>query len=195
MKTNKQLKTPKGRFSIKSSDHFKKEIMYSKQLITLFLLIGTSLLSAQDACPCCTPAHQQFDFWVGNWTVTDTTGKVVGSNTIIKQEDGCIIAEHWTGAGGTTGRSMNYFNRADSTWNQLWVDNGGNPLILKGRAGNQQMILKSDLQTGSKGRQYYNRVTWTLQEDGTVTQVWDLLSPQDSLIFNAFHGIYTKKDE
>ncbi len=164
------------------------------RIIPLALLfVATASFGQSPACPCCTDHHQGFDFWVGNWNVYDTTGKLVGENEIVKLEDNCIINEHWKGASGTTGRSYNYFNRADSTWNQVWVDNGGNSLVLKGRATPGVMILESEPKPGKKVKWYKNRVTWTLNKDGSVLQLWQIVDDQDKVLSEAFRGIYRKK--
>ena len=36
------------------------------------------------------------------------------------------------------------------------------------------MILKSQLLDGKKGK-YYNQITWVKNEEGSVTQIWDIL--------------------
>ena len=163
----------------------------------LFFSIGLMAVSfgafSQTNCKCCTEKHQQFDFWIGDWVVHDTTGTKVGDNTITQLEDKCIISEHWRGAKGTTGRSYSYFNRTDSTWNQVWIDNTGSNLVLKGKAQPNQMILKSELLPGKKVDFYYNQVTWTANEDGTVSQLWEIYDQKGKLLTTAFLGIYSKK--
>ena len=162
--------------------------------ISTFLLICSSFVSSSNPdCKCCTDAHQQFDFWVGDWIVYDTNGVKVGENKIIKLEDNCIINEHWKGVKGTTGRSYNYYNQADSTWNQVWIDNKGGNLVLKGKAESNKMILKSTLTPGKKVAFYYSQVTWTKNEDGTVTQLWEIYDQNDNLLNVAFLGIYKKR--
>lgn len=157
-----------------------------------FLLFGFSAV-AQDECPCCTEEYQQFDFWIGDWEVKDTNDIVVGYNTIKKTENGCVLRENWTGAKGSTGTSLNYFDRTNSTWNQLWIDNAGWNLKLKGTFQNGQMVLKSDLTTTSKGKKFYHQVTWTLNEDGSVTQLWESFWEDGTLFQTVFQGIYRKK--
>ncbi len=161
-------------------------------IITLFSL--TSLVKAQtDDCPCCTKFHKQFDFWVGDWNVFDKEGKKIGENTIVKLTDGCILNEHWKSVNGASGRSYNYFNSTDSTWNQVWIDNQGGNLVLKGKASENKMILKSDLMKGQKVDFYTNQITWTLNADGSVTQFWEILDKNNRLISVAFDGIYRRK--
>ncbi|WP_245917623.1 hypothetical protein [Aureitalea marina] len=66
-----------------------------KRLILLFLsaiLFSISNLNAQDSnCPCCTPEHRAFDFWIGEWEVTNPDGSEAGVNTITRIEDGCVL--------------------------------------------------------------------------------------------------------
>lgn len=166
--------------------------------ITLTILLSIVLgkinqVNAQTICACCTNHHQQFDFWVGDWIVFDTLNTQIGENLIVKLEDNCIINEHWTSATGSTGRSYNYFDSADSTWNQLWIDNQGSNLKLKGKAESNKMVLKSALLPGKKIDFYYNRITWTKINNDEVTQVWEILDKSDNILTMVFKGIYKRK--
>lgn len=164
-------------------------------LFVIGLLLSILVAAQSDTpCPCCTPQHQQFDFWVGDWVVKDTNGIVLGENTITSLENGCLISEYWRGAGGGTGRSYNYFDPLDSTWNQLWVSSRGNILRLKGTATEGQMTLTGPVKDNPKGP-YLDRITWTKQEDGTVVQQWDLLTPDGTWMRTAFYGIYYPKTD
>lgn len=150
-------------------------------------------LSAQNAeCACCEESHKQFDFWLGDWIIKDTTGFIVGENRITKIEGGCVLKEKWTGTSGTTGISMNYFNDSDKSWNQLWLDNGGNQLQLKGRFREGRMILRSDV-IRSKNSDYYNQITWSRNDDGTITQLWKVLNTSNKPLRTVFKGIYHRK--
>lgn len=86
-----------------------------RPLMLIPLILLASALNAQGDYPCCTEGHQAFDFWVGDWLVTDTTGTIRGKNTIQRVEDGCVLLEHWRGATGSTGRSLNYYDRTTAT--------------------------------------------------------------------------------
>ena len=161
-------------------------------LIAGFFFLSFVNISAQE-CNCCTPHQQAFDFWLGKWTVYDTTGQEVGKNTIIKLENGCILTEHWKGASGSNGSSYNYFDRKDSTWNQLWVDNQGNNLKLKGKSDKPgRMTLRSELKL-NKNRRYYDKITWTKVSKNEVIQLWVTYREDDSKIAEIFKGIYRKE--
>lgn len=144
-------------------------------------------------CPCCTEAHQGFDFWVGDWVVFNDQGKIVGNNSITKDKtySNCVVREVWTAKGLSRGTSYNYYDRTDKTWNQVWIDNSGFSLTLKGNRVGNSMIMKSEILTGEKGN-YYNQITWQLNEDESVTQTWDLFSEDGKLLQQAFKGIYKK---
>jgi hypothetical protein len=166
-------------------------------LTVFFLLMLSAYLSAQNdnPCPCCSESYRSFDFWIGDWTVYNTKGEVIGTNRIIKMQNGCVLQENWKAANNiNTGTSYNYFDRGDSTWNQLWISSTGNILKLKGNIdSNGNMVLKSKLINSPKGN-YYNQIIWSLNEDNSVTQQWDILNEKGELIKDAFKGIYRKNN-
>jgi len=144
-------------------------------------------------CNCCTEKHQQFDFWLGNWKVYNTDGKLVGTNTITKSYGSCMLKEEWISAGSNRGTSTNYYNKDDDSWNQVWVDNSGFNLALKGMLANGNMVLKSKIEKG-KSEKYYNQISWTLNDDGTVTQLWEQFKTDGTLIQEVFKGVYKKNN-
>jgi len=168
-----------------------------KIILVLFVcFLGKQFMFAQTtSCPCCSVEHQAFDFWVGSWEVQNPEGNVVGTNTIEKIEGGCALQENWRNATGkVTGRSLNFYNGQTENWEQLWVDNSGSVLKLKGNRIKNQMILTSDPFKRADGKSYVNRITWTSNEDGTVRQLWEVLSGA-KVITVAFDGLYKKTKE
>ncbi len=148
---------------------------------------------AQTDCACCDETHKQFDFWAGNWNVYDTLDQLIGKNQIVHLEDHCILNENWVGGKGSTGKSYNYFDKSDSTWNQVWIDNKGNPLVLKGNWNGESMILKGKLIEGQNIRYYRNVVSWTPNKDGSVIQLWEIRDENDNVLKTIFKGIYKKQ--
>lgn len=167
-----------------------------KTIVTsLLLILSLSIYSQQNKkAPCDTNKHKEFDFWANDWNVYDTKGKLIGTNNILKMQNGCVMQENWESkVGPSKGTSYNYIDLKDNTWNQVWVDNSGFSLLLKGNLINGEMILKSDLIKGKQGN-YYNRITWTPNTDGSVTQVWEYIDKKGKIIQEAFRGIYKKKN-
>jgi hypothetical protein len=162
-------------------------------LLFLTVFLFSQYAFSQTTCACCTESYKQFDFWIGEWNVYDTAGNKIGENLITKLENDCLISEHWTSVTGNTGRSFNYFDNNDSTWNQTWVDNQGTNLVLKGKAAPGKMILKSALQKGNSIDWYANKITWTRNADNSVTQVWEIVDKNDKTLSIAFKGNYKRK--
>ncbi len=165
--------------------------------IMLFVIAFFSFsLSAQnDNCNCCTPQHEAFDFWIGEWEVTNPQGVKVGDNKIVKQQDNCLLIENWVGANGrSTGTSQNFYNPKTKQWEQLWVDNQGGHLKLKGGRKGNQMVLLTDEATNKDGKPFYHRVTWTANDDGTVRQLWETIvnNTETTIVFD---GLYKKKTD
>ncbi len=159
----------------------------------LLLLLTFSFSYAQEECGCCSPKYKQFDFWIGDWNVYDKSGQQVGENLIQKLEDDCILNERWKGAKGGTGRSYNYYDATDDTWNQLWLDNKGSNLKLKGKREGNKMILTSEWLKGTKVALYANRITWIKHKDGSITQLWEIIGKDGNVLSIAFEGIYKRK--
>ncbi len=166
-------------------------IMRVALCILLFLWVGSNLQAQTTDCKCCTDNHKAFDFWIGEWEVTNPEGTLVGTNSIDKIQDACILRENWKGTSGSTGTSLNFFNLKTRQWEQLWVDNSGTHLKLKGNRMDNQMILSSDGFTHTDGKKYKNRITWTVNDDGTVRQLWEILE-KDKVVRVAFNGLYKK---
>lgn len=125
--------------------------------------------------------------------VKSKESKILGYNTLTKREEGCMISEYWRSKRGGTGRSTNFFDSSDSTWNQLWISSSGHILELKGKLINGSMVLKSAVKSNEKGS-YRDRITWTPHADGTILQKWDLLTPEGQVLRTAFEGVYYPKE-
>lgn len=147
------------------------------------------------SCKCCTEAHQQFDFWAGNWETFGPKGNLVGTNDIKWLQDSCILQENWTSAQGIyTGTSYNFYDVATQQWHQTWVDNQGGNLLLKGAWNGKSMVLKSEALDDGKGGSFINRITWTPNKDGSVRQHWEISNDNEETWTTAFDGLYKLKE-
>jgi hypothetical protein len=166
-----------------------------KQILTLiFLLISFSVMSQDNSnCKCCSEKHAEFDFWIGTWNVTNPDGSAAGKNSIVKKQDKCVLQENWTSAkSGYTGTSTNFYNNKTKQWEQIWIDNQGQSLHLKGQKVGNQMVLRTNDETNKEGLSFYHQITWTANEDGTVRQLWEtFVKGKDVSV--AFDGLYKKE--
>ncbi len=165
--------------------------MKKAMLMLYTLLIGVASADSTPP-PCSSDEHQAFDFWQGEWVVKTPDGSLAGNNSITKIQNGCVLRESWTSAkGGFTGTSLNFYHQQKEQWQQIWLDNSGGNLELKGNRVGNQMILQSEKATNDKGNSYFHRITWTLNEDGTVRQLWETITGENITV--AFDGLYTKR--
>lgn len=141
-------------------------------LALLCLPPGTNVVMAQGAqdsqataasqMPGCGAEHlDPFRFWVGAWDAFDTEGQLIGRDSIAVVLGGCALHETWQGGGGHAGNSYTSYRPSSGTWYQMWVDNGGTVLPLRGgpTAGGE-LVLEGTI-TGRDGQPLKSRITWT----------------------------------
>jgi len=119
---------------------------------------------------CQTPEFRQFDFWIGDWAVENPTGQKVGENLVTREQDGCILIEHWkSGRGFETGTSFNYYDIRDKKFHQIYFDNSGNAGAYPPMAGgliDNKMVMVSDANASP-----VFRWTWYVISPGKVRQM------------------------
>ena len=123
---------------------------------------------------CSAAVNRQFDFWVGEWTVTDSaSGQVAGQSRIEKLYGGCAIWENWTSA-GFTGGSLNAYRAADGKWHQMWMDSAGAVRHFIGGVDSAgKMVLTAEQPRPGGGAVRLIRMTFTANADSTVRQYSD----------------------
>lgn len=143
--------------------------------------------------PCTGLEFRQFDFWIGEWTVTDaTSGKEAGRNTISREYGGCVLVERWRGTRGMTGSSFNVFVPEEKKWVQIWVDSTGLLLRLSGDLRDGSMRMEGE--GLGAGQRTLNRITWTPRPDGTVRQLWEISTGARRQWTVAFDGLYRRTE-
>jgi hypothetical protein len=154
--------------------------------------LAQSPAPAAPRAPCASAQDRQFDFWLGDWNVTDrASGKPVGTNRITSELKGCVLHEHWSGAGGEHGFSFNHYDAARKVWHQTWVDDGGGILYLDGGLRDGAMVL-SGRRLGRNRKPIVDRITYSRAADGSVRQKWDVSRDGGATWSTTFDGIYRK---
>lgn len=111
--------------------------------IVFLMLFFSNIITSQNTqkAPCSIEKYSQFDFWEGSWTVYNTKGNIIGTNKLVKMQSNCVMQENWISkTGPSRGTSFNYYNKIDDSWNQVWVDNSGFSLVLKGKLIDGKMV-------------------------------------------------------
>ena len=163
-------------------------------LVVFFLIQFTVKAQSNNNSPCSAVEYRQFDFWEGNWEVTNPNGTAAGTNSIESIQGGCVLKENWTSAtAGYTGTSYNFYNANKKQWEQIWLDNQGGSLHLIGHKKGNQMILRTEDFVNGDGKTFYHQITWTANHDGTVRQLWETFT-EGADVAVAFNGLYKKKN-
>ncbi len=150
---------------------------------------------AQPAPPCSAEQHDDFDFWVGTWNVyAPGGGPYQGVNLIEKVNGGCLITEHWQGAQGSVGDSMNYYDPFAEAWRQVWVSAGAIIDYTGGLNEDGAMELTGEIFYPANGARAPFRGIWTAQADGTVRQHFEQQNPEGEWGV-WFTGIYVRQDD
>lgn len=144
--------------------------------------------------PCQADAYHDFDFWVGDWRVTAPNGQFAGTNSITREESGCLLLETWTSAGGTTGQSYNYYNPDTDKWRQVWVSAGAIIDYEGGLTEAGSMKLVGSITYHGTGQSSPFTGEWTPNEDGTVTQHFEQYNAETDEWAAWFTGTYTRQD-
>ena len=135
------------------------------------------------------PECHQFDFWLGEWEVTNPAGKPVGTSRIQSIAGGYALLENWEGAGGSSGKSINTYNPSTRHWQQFWVDNTGGVLELTGGLLDGRMVLAQSSRRAD-GKTVTSRITWTPNPDGSVRQHWEQSEDEGKTWQTSFDGTY-----
>lgn len=169
-----------------------KNFIAALAICSAALPLAASAASAPSAPkPCSSAENRQFDFWVGNWRVTDPQGKFAGTNDVTVGYGGCVVQEHWRGASGDIGSSFNAYRPSSKTWHQTWVDNQGQVILLDGTYANGVMDLSGPFKT-RKGRSAINRIRWTRIDGDHVRQLWEYSLDGRKTWNTAFDGLYSR---
>jgi len=164
-------------------------------LAMVFGLILASEAQAQDTdAPraCSAEAFHQFDFWIGDWSVTAPDGTFAGNNKITREENGCLLLETWTSASGGSGQSYNYYNPATEKWRQVWVSSGALIDYEGGLTESGSMKLEGTITYINSAQTADFSGEWTLEADGTVTQHFEQYDAENEQWATWFTGLYTK---
>ncbi|PHR91793.1 MAG: hypothetical protein COA69_11495 [Robiginitomaculum sp.] len=144
--------------------------------------------------PCNTPEYRQFSFWLGEWDVK-SAGATTSSatNSLTSVHGGCVMMEQYV-AGTYSGMSINFYDATTKKWHQTWSDNAGGSLYLEGHLkANGSMVLSDENFETSKITGTINKITWTLNPDKSVQQLWESSTDNGKTWATAFDGIYTKQ--
>lgn len=108
-------------------------------------------------CPVKTE-YRQFDFWVGEWDVTEN-GRKIATSSIQRIVGSCVIFENYAEGDDYTGKSFNFFDATLGKWRQTWVDARGNVSEFAGAYSDGAMRFEGESHL-QNGRRVLRRLTF-----------------------------------
>lgn len=138
------------------------------------------------------PEYKQFDFWVGEWSVENQQGQMVGSNTIQRITGNCILLENWTDGFGRTGKSMNFYDASKSKWRQTWVSDSGGISEFEGeyKEGAMRFTGEASVRGGARALQ---RLTFFNLDKDRVRQFAEQSTDGGKTWTLAYDLVYVRK--
>ena len=166
--------------------------------ITILFLLTTLGVLAQEPCEKDT-IYNQFDFWIGEWTVYDLKNNIAGNSKISKILDNCVVLEEWTSANKQpsgliySGKSYNTYDANAKQWQQTWVDNiGGSTEFLFGKYENNSMeFLTNEFQL-DKNTKAIRKLTFFKLKNGYVRQLGEISKDKGATWTNEYDLEYRR---
>ena len=167
-----------------------------KMIVLLPLAAVAQEASAPQQSPCETDERfAEFDFWLGTWDVHDAKGNFAGTNTITREQSGCVLVESWSGVQGGTGMSINYLDKVEDEWVQVWHAASGYQIDIRGGLTDDGMLLTGTIHYINNGTTAPFRGLWTELPDGRVRQFFEQSADGGETWATWFEGFYTRKTE
>jgi hypothetical protein len=140
------------------------------------------------------PESRQFDFWLGEWTVSNSQGQAVGTNVVSTDLEGCVVRESWTDGYGGRGTSVNFYDPSTARWHQIWTSDNGTITHYEGDWRDGAMRFLASGFGDADGKAQHRRMTFTPNEDGSVRQLIE--GSDDGRTWTVgFDGLYRQRAE
>ncbi len=137
--------------------------------------------------------HHAFDFWIGDWTVTQN-GQFAGTNNISAILGHCVIFEEWESASGSKGKSFNYYDPGYDHWRQIWIGDSGSIIEFTGEARDDGIFYTAETVDSADGSVTLHKFEFTRYENGDVRQFWQTSTDGGDTYSTIWDGRYTTKE-
>ena len=141
--------------------------------------------------------YAAFDFWVGEWDVyPNGKDKQVARSKIEKLYSGCAIRENWMPLPGAGGGSLSGYDPVRKGWHQTWFGSSPGPVFFDGGSVDGKMVLTGSWPgSGPSGEDGLTRMTYSLQDDGSVRQHGEFSGDHGLSWVTSFDFIYRPHGE
>ena len=145
-----------------------------KTILAAALLLTLAVSApAAPAAVCKDGGYHQFDFWLGEWDVFETSGGPREARaSITSVQNGCGVHEAYRNDdGGGGGESLNTFDPHTGVWRQSWLSDKGQIAVMEGRKEGTSINIMGPETGDAVGR--IIRGSWTPIAGGAVHETAD----------------------
>ena len=141
------------------------------------------------------PEHRQFDFWIGEWSVTKAKDESpAGDSRIELSLCDCVIVENWTSKNTTyAGKSYNVYNTDAKRWEQFWVDNSAGMIHFIGSLKDGAMDFYTEDVVQPDGTTYKRHLRFSPLGPDKVRQYSQGSTDHGKTWTDEYDFIYTRK--
>jgi tetratricopeptide (TPR) repeat protein len=136
--------------------------------------------------------HRAFDFWIGEWTVTQN-GQFAGNSSVQPILGHCTIFEQWESAAGTFGKSFNYYDPGYDHWRQIWIGDSGSFIEFTGEARDGGIFYTAETIDPADGSVTHHKFEFTVIGEDGVRQYWETSTDGGETWQSIWDGHYEPK--
>ncbi len=151
------------------------------------------MFAAADPLLCsASPERQQFDYWLGEWTITYPGGPSGSTSKVYLTLDKCVLVESWDGGKGHKGENVFAYSSDDRSWHGMFADNQGRVHVFEGKVtqGSAEFYGPS---RSSSGASVLNRIRVVRVTADRVAQSWEKSADNGATWTKEFQGEYSRK--
>ena len=138
--------------------------------------------------------HSAFDFWIGEWVVTQN-GQFAGTSSVQPILGHCTIFEQWESANGTFGKSFNYYDPGHDHWRQIWIGDSGSFIEFTGEARDGGIFFIAETINPADGSVTHHKFEFTVIGEDVVRQYWETSTDDGKTWQSVWDGRYERKTE
>lgn len=136
--------------------------------------------------------HHAFDFWIGEWTVTQN-GQFAGDSSVQPLLGHCTVFEQWESANGGFGKSFNYYDPGQDHWRQIWIGDNGSFIEFTGQARDDGIFFTAETTNPADGVVTHHKFEFTRIGESDVRQYWETSIDGGETWQSIWDGRYTPK--
>jgi hypothetical protein len=149
--------------------------------------------SSPGACAASTESRQ-FDFWLGDWTITSPGGSSSSTSKVSLSLDQCLLVEKWDGGKGHAGTNMFAYSADDKKWYGMFADNMGRAHVFTGGHVASGVAEFDGTNRGPNGEAVLDKVKVVRIAPNKVEQTWEKSTDNGASWITVFRGEYTRSN-